>query len=345
MKRSPLAAAAAALAATLAAAAPDRAEAYSALYVFGDSLSDRGNLLALSGGLAPVAPTYTAGQFSNGPTWAQGLSQGLGLGNATASNLGGTVYAYGLARSDNAAPPLGLPALINLPGQVSAYIAGPNAPAGALFAVWAGANNLLQALAVAAAIPDPVAAATFLSAQTSGAVTGTLTEIGRLVGDGARDILVLNMPDLGLVPRFAAAGPAGVAAARAVSQGYNAGLAAGLAALDAIPGVRILTLDVYGVFTKLVANPAGFGFSNVTAPCVTGPIPALYTTPAAATVACTPAQAAVSLFWDPIHPTAAAHALIAQAALQAVPAPAAAGLLGIGLLGLVALRRRGASVS
>ncbi len=343
MKR-PLAAAAAALAALLA-AAPDRAAAYSALYVFGDSLSDRGNLFALSGGLVPAAPTYAAGQFSNGPTWVQGLSLGLGLGNATASNLGGTVYAYGLARSDSAAPPLGLPALINLPGQVSTYIAGPAAPEGALFAVWAGANNLLQALAVAASIPDPAAAAGFLAAQTAGAVTGKLTEIGRLVGDGAETILVVNMPDLGLVPRFTAAGPAGVAAARQVAQGFNAGLAAGLVALDAIPGVRILTLDVYALFTRAVANPAGFGLANVTTPCVTGAIPDLYVNPAAATVECTPAQAAVSLFWDPIHPTAAAHALIAGAALRAVPAPAAAGLFGLGLLGLMALQRRGATVS
>ncbi|MCU0945928.1 MAG: SGNH/GDSL hydrolase family protein [Rubritepida sp.] len=318
-------------------AAPAGASGVSALYVFGDSLSDQGNLRAITGGAAPVAPTYPVGTFSNGPTWADGLSRTLGLGPSLPSLLGGTNFAFGLARTDSADPGLGIPASINLPGQVQAYVAGPNAPSGALFAVWAGANNLLQALAAASGQPDPPA---YLAAEAAGAVGGVLAALETLRLDGARDFLVLNMPDLGRVPRFTVS-PQVSAIATGVSQGFNQGLAQGLAAFDAIPGVNLRTVDVFALFQEVFANPGGSGLTNLATPCITGPVPDIYLNPLAATNGCTPAQAATTLFWDPIHPTAAGHAQVAAAAIAVVPAPAAAGLLAFALLGLVALRRRG----
>ena len=57
---------------------------YTALFAFGDSLSDAGNLYFADGGTAPVSPPYYAGHFSNGPTWVEDLSQMLpGLGVLT----------------------------------------------------------------------------------------------------------------------------------------------------------------------------------------------------------------------------------------------------------------------
>jgi phospholipase/lecithinase/hemolysin len=55
------------------------ASAYTALFAFGDSLSDAGNAFIASGGLIPQPP-YVGGHFSNGPTWVEDLSVGLGLG-------------------------------------------------------------------------------------------------------------------------------------------------------------------------------------------------------------------------------------------------------------------------
>ncbi|HEV8059487.1 MAG TPA: hypothetical protein VGP68_06425, partial [Gemmataceae bacterium] len=43
-----------------------RASTIDAIYAFGDSLSDVGNVYAASGGVIPGAP-YVNGQFSNGP--------------------------------------------------------------------------------------------------------------------------------------------------------------------------------------------------------------------------------------------------------------------------------------
>jgi phospholipase/lecithinase/hemolysin len=318
-----------------------RAEAFTSLHVFGDSLSDRGNLAILTqpalGVAVPVAPTYFNGQFSNGDTWVAGLTARLGLSPvfAAPSLAGGQTYAFGLARSDATTPPLGLPGFINLGGQVDAFLAGPSASPTALFAVWAGANNLLQALAAAPFLPDPNA---FLTAEVASAATGTLTQLSRLVGDGARNLLVLNLPDLGQTPRFAS-NPAAAAAGRQTSAAYNTALAAGLAALDAIPGVRVIGLDIFRLFDAILDDPAAFGLSDATTPCVTGTVPNIYLNPLAAMLSCTTAQAAERVFWDPIHPTAATHELLAQFALAEIPTPGALPLLLAGLVALFGLRR------
>lgn len=51
---------------------------YPAMYVFGDSLSDTGNVSLATLGQVPVSP-YADRSFSNGPVWAQDLAQSLHL--------------------------------------------------------------------------------------------------------------------------------------------------------------------------------------------------------------------------------------------------------------------------
>jgi len=65
---------------TLASGAAEAAS-FQRLYVFGDSLSDTGRTLTLTGGLVPppflltgdpsnpLVPAYAEGRFSNGPVW------------------------------------------------------------------------------------------------------------------------------------------------------------------------------------------------------------------------------------------------------------------------------------
>ena len=91
---------------TLLAAAPAAAGPYSSLTVFGDSLSDTGNILTLTGGAFPTTP-YQTGRFSDGPNWIDVLAAGLGLPmGATPSRLGGSNYAYGGARTGLTGDPL-----------------------------------------------------------------------------------------------------------------------------------------------------------------------------------------------------------------------------------------------
>jgi phospholipase/lecithinase/hemolysin len=83
---------------------------YSAVYAFGDSLSDAGNVsitTSAAGATEPVSPPYYKEQygpisgnvFSNGPTWVQDLSIALGLGTLAPSLAGGTDFAYGGAET------------------------------------------------------------------------------------------------------------------------------------------------------------------------------------------------------------------------------------------------------
>ena len=49
------------------------AQSYNRLVVFGDSLSDNGNLYLATGGTTPTSPPYGAGRFSNGPVFTERL--------------------------------------------------------------------------------------------------------------------------------------------------------------------------------------------------------------------------------------------------------------------------------
>jgi phospholipase/lecithinase/hemolysin len=49
------------------------------LYVFGDSLSDTGNVYRATGRTTPPDPPYFRGRFSNGPVWVEHLGARSGV--------------------------------------------------------------------------------------------------------------------------------------------------------------------------------------------------------------------------------------------------------------------------
>ena len=67
---------------------------FSAIYVFGDSYCDAGNLFLADGGTIPISPPYFHGHFSNGLVWAEHVAGSWGL-PLTPSLAGGTDYAWG----------------------------------------------------------------------------------------------------------------------------------------------------------------------------------------------------------------------------------------------------------
>src|SRR5205823_5341630 len=79
--------------------AAQRADAFSSpLVVFGDSLSDVGNVNNQTFGISPGSG-YWNGRFSNGPVWAESLATGLSLSAPTYSRGGGSDWAYGGAHT------------------------------------------------------------------------------------------------------------------------------------------------------------------------------------------------------------------------------------------------------
>lgn len=311
-----------------------QATSFNAIYVFGDSLSDAGNAFIATGGAEP-APPYVNGEFSNGPVWVQDLAKGLNVATPTASLAGGTDYAVGGALSGNANPG-------DLTSQLAAFkaanpVANPVANPNGLYTIWIGSNDLN---AILASNPSQAAAA-----AGAAAVVGNIDNaINTLAQEGAKNLLIVTVPDLGKTPAAIATGPLGVAAASSLSLFFDTTLVNGLASagipsLGAIAGadsLNLKVLDTYSLIDGIVANPNAFGLTNVTQPCLTGEVNYAGGTPCA-----NPSQ---YLFWDQLHPTAAGQSIVAADALQeVVPEPGTLTMMtvtGLGLVGMVVLRRR-----
>jgi phospholipase/lecithinase/hemolysin len=116
-----------------------------------------------------------------------------------------------------------------------------------LFVVWGGTNDLISPSPLDATPQDVVGRA----------VSNLLGLVVALEGLGANNILVPGLPDLGLIPRTAAGGPAAAAQASALTDAFNLALQGNLP-----PGVRYF--DSAALLRSAVANPSVFGFTNVT---------------------------------------------------------------------------------
>jgi len=286
--------AALAVAAMGAVASAANAQTYNRLVVFGDSLSDNGNLYAISG--QPTSPPYYQGRFSNGPVFTELLGFNAGRFTAGAPVTGSVNYAFGGARTDLSASPPGMRA------QLAAYTgAGGTFGANDLVSVLGGANNIFQAFAAAAAVP--ATAQTTMQGVATAAATDVNLIVDTIAGAGAGTILVTNLPRLGITPQFAATGASGAALADYSGTTFNSALLSRLMTTAAArPNTNIIMMDLYKISDPLAANPGRFGLTNVTQSCFNG-----------VTVCSNPDG---YLYWDGVHPTAAGHRLISRLAID-----------------------------
>lgn len=281
------------------------AASFDQIYVFGDSLSDTGNLFNATG--LPPSPPYFQGRASDGPLWVEYLTSDLGLTSGQQTN-----YAFGGANSgsDNTSIP-GVQSLPGLQQQIASFQAtNTQADPEALYVLWSGANDYLSRSVSDPAVP----------------VNNISTAVSSLADSGAKNIMVVNLPDLGKLPGTSSDIQISTGLS-ALSEAHNAGLAANLNFLSQQADVNIIPVDVNSLFNRAITTPSDFGFTNVTDACLT--------------------QASVCsnsdeyLFWDDIHPTTAAHELVGELAFSAVesnsvsvPEPSAGlGVLALGALG------------
>ena len=287
------------------AAAPALAEndhGFSRLFVFGDSLSDPGNRFAITGETAhpPFSPipdaAYGVGghHFSNGRTWVEVLAQTLNLTEwAKPANRNPAFgnYAYGGARARPYAP-----TAPSFGDQVAQWMGNGHCTPGrpqedTLFVIQFGGNDLRDLLGAPANGLDP---ATIIP----GALEAIAVNTGALRYCGAQHFLIANVPDLGATPLVP--GPLKPLVSGAAAQ-FNFFLEMTLAANH--EGINRRTLDLF----EFVNTVDGFG--NTDAPCLTFDV----------------TEGAICqdrddyLFWDAIHPTKKAHALLADVAYGTLP--------------------------
>lgn len=278
---------------------------YRDVYVIGDSLSDNGNLLALTHGAAPPAP-YFQGRFSNGPVAVEVLATGLG---AVLHD-----FAIGGAKTDTGGQLAGTGMTAQL-AQYATLLNGSPADSSALYVVWGGANDLRAAGVNAAAAIAPT-------------IFNLTSIVSSLYGLGARHFLLPNLPDLGLTPEALDLGATFASGASLASQAFNLNLGAAYGALAAaLPDEQFTYFDAFAAQTALVAGVGSNGFTDVSHRCFNARFGSLCATPG------------TYLYWDSIHPTAAAHSLLGAQMLAAVPEPASMLLMSAGVLLLLGLGR------
>ncbi|MBZ6389003.1 MAG: autotransporter domain-containing protein [Pantoea dispersa] len=330
---------------------PFNALAWDNLTVFGDSLSDGGNVGRF---------TYDGAQH---PLYDEILAAQLGQ-TLQPSSRGGSNYAQGGGVTVPA-----LDASLNTQDQLAAYLqsTGGRADSNGLYIHWVGAND------IAAAVTNPLTARETISNSASAAVS----QIKTLLDAGAGAVIVPNVPQLGSTPFMVQAvlsvlGPAAQSAmvaafasldshatpdvaarqqavrdafdqaaaqvstipalraalaqqlfsawqvlseqVTALSDGYNQQEEAGLVALNG----NIVRADIAGLFNEVIADPQRYGLSNTLGmACPVG-------TSAAECTSSTPgfSNAQAYLFADRLHPSPAVHAMIADYIQSILDAPA-----------------------
>jgi len=295
-------------------------------YVIGSSLSDNGNqCTARPSECLPTPPAFQQ-LDSNGSLWVTTVAAKYGAA-VVPSLKGGTNFAYADARTGvvpsdgaNAPSPAIAPSLVQQTEAVLAragYAINPQnlviVDAGGAFA-----NNSSAALdLVVRNLPNAQAIATNTVIAAVTDVTGVLI---RLSAAGARNIVVLNSPNLSTTPLAVATAqalnsPLVTTLLVTMAGGFNQNLTAQINGLKSItPGLNVYVIDAFTLQNQVQANPSAFGFQFADRPCF---LQATATTPQ---FLCSTDINVQNLyfFWDLQHPTTATHQLIAKAAIDAI---------------------------
>ena len=342
------------------------AQAYSQLYVFGDSLSDTGNI-----------GRWTFDSSSH-QLYDEILAKNIGT-TLTPSSQGGLNYAEG----GGVAVP-GLDSDYTTQDQVKSYLnsTGGKADPDGLYIHWIGGNDL----AAAALSLNPISAVEI----ATNSATQAASQVNDLLKAGAGTVVVPTVPNIGLTPVLmegiiqvgllpvqqqaleaayqylnAQNTPDNDARTEAIHNALKASTTAGLdselvqdllskgliAAYDALKSVagdltdtynttedialaktggNIARVDINGLFSEVIADPNLYGFANTAGTaCPVG-------TSASECTSNLPGfdSSKAFLFADHFHPTPQAHALIAEYMQSVINGPLEVTALNQGSLAL-----------
>lgn len=304
-----------------------QAQQFSNVISFGDSLTDAGNTTTVDGNAA----TFAGNSFTtnNDLVHAQLIAQYYGY-NQQHSVIGGYNFAFGGSCAQTATgaltPACVAPSLPRLDMQIAMYLGGAGGVAdpNALYTVWSGANDIFGAIGggVWASSPAIIGGSTVVA-------NAVLNNVTTLQNAGANYIVVYNLPDLARTPQFNTTSAATQGAFNLATVSYNEALSAGLQGRDGI-----IAINTFALVNEAIANPGYFGFSNVTGIACGPGVPGVVSSAACGAVGSgNPYTYAAGsnfsfLFADGVHPTGAAHQLLANVVTATIAAPGQVSLAG-----------------
>lgn len=271
------------------------------IVVFGDSLSDNGNLYEFMKHQLPPSPPYFEGRFSNGPVWIEHLIASYFPTDPNEHLLDYAFGGAGVSEED------GDDVLFTLKREVDSYLLAHNdqASADSLYIVWIGANNYLG-------MPTEIE-------QTLQDVNeGINHALERLAQKGAKHILLLNLPDLGRTPAGLEFGS--VETLSYFANQHNQNLNRDIEHFkQKYPDINWLLFDLNKSFDDVLENPESYGFNNITGTCVNSMVDDFTKKSVLKMVArVKPSKGSDAcdgyLFFDLVHPSALAHKILAEKA-------------------------------
>ena len=292
---------------------------YEQIVIFGDSLSDTGNLSKALGGVFPPFP-YFQGRFSNGPIWIDQFAPKLGLDSTQVLNF--AVGGATTGRLNVGSLLAGNPLPIKLPGlldEIDAFTTlNPNgANPKSLYVVFAGGNDFLalpttlfQGLAM-----GNLQSFIGLSGAIVQSVQNIATAVTNLALQGAGTIAIANLPNLGRTPLPIQQGTSLVATAFSI--GFNVVLEKTLEQLERSLrakslAVDLVQVDLFSLGESIPRRPQEFGITNLTDPLIKQT---------------NPKNPQGFFYWDDFHPTAQVHTLIADTFARSLSKPTASNVL------------------
>ncbi|WP_144053837.1 SGNH/GDSL hydrolase family protein [Baaleninema simplex] len=252
---------------------------FDSLLVFGDSLSDVGNVFLSTEGVDPPSPPYFNGRFSNGPLVVEKIADGLELEASIPFLAGGTNFAFGGARTGFGLSDLGTP---NVGEQIQFYLNGQSPDETDLVYLYAGGNDFLQ---------NPLA-------SPESVVEALAEHVTTLAEAGAETFLVPNSADVSVAPFVQTVLSDFQDRIRISIEQFNRLLDTRLDELEVSLDIEIFELEINDIFDDILDDPDSFGFVNTSDPALNTVTGTVVENPDA------------YVFWDNVHPTRAATEIV-----------------------------------
>uniref|UniRef100_UPI00024834A4 SGNH/GDSL hydrolase family protein n=1 Tax=Vibrio ordalii TaxID=28174 RepID=UPI00024834A4 len=258
------------------------------MVTIGDSLSDTGNIFNASQWKFPNPNSWFLGHFSNGFVWTEYLAKMYDL----------PVYNWTIGGAAGRNQYIALEVVND---QVRSYLnymtmAKHYQPENTLFTLGFGLNDFMN-----------------YNHEVYEVKADFNRAMIRLVDSGAKNIILLTLPDATKAPQFKYSTAEEIEKVSAKITAFNAFIQQ-QALYYRMQGINIILFDAHSLFENLTANPQQYGFENATDACLNinrnSALDYLYRH--SLTNDCAYHSSDKYVFWGVTHPTTAIHKLIAD---------------------------------